>query len=112
MGSLYLYLFNFNLNNFLSCTLQLLSFKTDTCLTASFSRQPFWILYKARDNDVAVASAGPYAKSFAPHSKQTTTPAAHHSMLLSLNKPHNQGMTKNAGEENGGQEMEEMKCTV
>jgi len=36
---------------------------------------------EARDDGVAVASAGPYAKSFAPHSRQITTPVPHHLIL-------------------------------
>ena len=37
---------------------------------------------QARDDEVAVASAGPLCKSFAPRSRQTTTPAPHHSFLM------------------------------
>jgi len=36
----------------------------------------------ARDDEVAVASAGPYAKSFAPHSRKITTLVPHHSSFL------------------------------
>jgi len=34
---------------------------------------------EARDDGVAVASAGPLCKSFTPCSRQITTPAPHHS---------------------------------
>ena len=45
--------------------------------------KPIWILLKKRQW-VAVASAGPYA---APRSRQITTPASHHSVLLQAGCP-------------------------
>jgi len=60
--------------------------QTDRHLTASFPGQPgklsaerlnqFWF-NEARDNEVAVTSAGPYPN----HYRQTTTPASHHSVF-------------------------------
>jgi len=44
-------------------------------------RQTILDFNEARDNGVAVASAGPSCKSFAPHSRQITMPVLHHSVF-------------------------------